>query len=374
MLKTKGLLQLGLQQQIFDHKMSDVPDFPQIVPKSAPEARGIDFCAAQDFYYIIRSDLGVYMRCKNFHEGEDIKIFPLSPACRWGDHYMAGGGFGNTNYFYIIKGNEYRRVTDMSLDKDAEVHSLHPKCRGGSFYYCAYGNCEWFYVVYGDRGVYRKVKNMNTDQNAVEYPIHKEFQNSLYIWGDAVYVVCLKQESKWGVTYYRSTDMQQNLEPDTFSLHESVLNFVPGGLAQTKGKAFRCWANITSFSNNTNVPVDLEKTITKTVGLKRRKLTSAIERNWSVELADYEEGHLSEAISKHQFYLVSKYGGTDEISLEDEKWNEISEESESVNLQIAPHSEISVSQFQRGFGKEKYLFFSKLEIFEGSLPPEEPPH
>ena len=122
------------------------------------------------------------------------------------------------------------------------------------------------------------------------------------------------------------------------------------------------------------MPVDLERTITKTVGFKRRKLSTAIERNWSVELADYEEGHLSEAISKHQFYLVAKYGGTGVISLEDEKWNEITEESESVKLQIAPHSEISVSQFQRGFGEEKNLFFSKLEIFECSLPPEEPPH
>ena len=215
---------------------------------------------------------------------------------------------------------------------------------------------------------------MNTDQNAVEYPTHKEFQDGLYIWGDAVYVFCLKQDSKWGVTCHRSTNMHQNLKPDTFSLHESVLNFVPGGLAQTKGKAFGCWANITSFSNNTNVPVDLEKTITKTVGFRGRKLTSAIEGNWSVELADYEEGHLSEAISKHQFSLEAKYGGTGVISLEDEEWNEITEESESVKLQIAPHSEISVFQFQRGFGKEKNLFFSKLKIIEGSLPPEEPPH
>lgn len=358
--------------------MSDVPDFPQIVPKSAPEARGIDFCASKDFYYIIRSDLGVYMRCKNFHEGEDIKIFPLSPACRWGDHYMASE-FRNTNYFYIIKGDEYRRVTDMSRDTDAQVRSLHPKCRGGSFYFCAYGNCEWFYIICADRGVYRKVRNMNTDQNAVEYPIHKEFQDGLYFWGDAVYVFCLKQDSKWGVTCHRSTDMHQNLEPDTFSLHESVLNFVPGGLAQTKGKAFGCWANIASFSNSTNVPVDLEKTITKTVGFKRRKLTSAIERNWSVELADYEEGHLSEAISKHQFILQSKYGGmsnTSEHILEDQEWDEITKESESVKLQIAPNSEIYVTQYQRGFGKEKNLFFAKLEIIgtADSLPPEEPPH
>ena len=45
-----------------DREMPDVPDYPELVPKSAPEARGIDFCADKDYYYIIRSDLGVYMR------------------------------------------------------------------------------------------------------------------------------------------------------------------------------------------------------------------------------------------------------------------------------------------------------------------------
>lgn len=348
--------------------MSDVPDYPEIVPKSAPEARGIDFCADKDYYYIIRSDLGVYMRCKDFHEGKDIKIFPLSPGCRWGDHYMAGE-FRSTNYFYIIKGNEYRRVTDMSLDKDAEVHSLHPNCRGGSSYYCAYGNCHFFYIVFADRGIYRSVTNINTDENSVEYPIHKEFQDGLYIWGDAVYVFCLKQDSKWGVNCHRSTNMHQNCEPGNFSLHESVINFVPGGLAQTKGRAFGTWINISSFANSTNVPVDLERTVTKTVGFKRRKLSSAIERNWSVELADYEAGVLSEAISKCQFSLERKYGGIN-VTFEQE-WNEITEKSETVKLQIAPNSEIFVSQYQQGFGKEKNFFSSKLEITEDSGPPVE---
>ena len=348
--------------------MSDVPDYPEIVPKSAPEARGIDFCADKYYYYIIRSDLGVYMRCKNFREGKDIKIFPLSQACQWGDHYMAGE-FRKSNYFYIIKGNEYRRVTDMSLDKDAEVHSLHPNCRGGSSYYCSYGNCEYFYIVFADRGVYREVMNINTDQNAAEYSIHQVFQDGLYFWGDADYVFCLKQDNKWGVTYHRSTNMHQNYEPDTFSLHASVLNFIPGGLAQTKGRAFGCWNSIKSFSNATSVPVDFEGTITKIVGFKRRKISSATESNWSVELgAEYEAGHLSEAITKYQFCLPAKYGGHNSKQLEREEWtwNEITEESETVKLQIAPNSEIFTSQFQLGFGTETHLFSSKLEITEES--------
>ena len=254
----------------------------------------------------------------------------------------------------------------MSRDKDAEVHSLHTNFRGGSSYYCAYDGCEWFYMRYADRNVYRKVTNMETDQNAVELSIHKEFQDGLYVWGDAAYVYCLKQDSsKWGVYCHRSTNMHQNLEPGNFSLHETVLNFVPGGVAQTKGRAFGKWKNISSFANSTNAPVDLEFTITKTVGFKRRKLSSAIECNWSVELgAEYEAGFLSEAISKYQVSLETKYGGQSAISesLEEHDWNEITKESETVKLQVAPNSEMFVSQFQSGFGKESYLFSSRLEI------------
>ena len=54
-----------------------------------------------DYYYNIRSDLGVYMRSTNFHQGNDIKVYSLSQACQWGDHYLATG----LDYFY-------RRVTN----------------------------------------------------------------------------------------------------------------------------------------------------------------------------------------------------------------------------------------------------------------------
>ena len=353
--------------------MTDIPDYPEIVPKKAPEARGIDFCATNGCYYIIRSDLGVYMRCKNFHEAKDIEIFSLNQACQWGDHYLAGkfGILGILTYFYIIKGNEYRRVTDMSLDKDAVVYNLHPNCRGGTFYYSAFGK---YYIVFADRGVYRRVKNMNTDKDAVEYSIHPAFQNGLYIWGETDYVYCLKQADRWGVIYHRSTNMNLNEDPCTVSLHESVLNFVPGGVAQTKGRAFGYWKNIKSFANDTDVPVDWERTIKKTIGFNLRSIEmSSIEDKWSVKLgAEYKKGHITEAISKFQFSLKAKYGGTS-ANTEQQEWKEITEESEIVKLHIPAHSKMYVWQYQLGFGQKKNLFSSFLQITSDSQPPEEPP-
>ena len=304
------------------------------------------------------------MRSTNFNGENDIKIYSLSPPCQWGDHYLA-----TSDYYYIIKGNQYRRVTNMSEDKDAVVYSLHPNCRGGSQYYSAFGT---YYIVFADRGVYRRVKNMNNDKGGVEYSIHQAFHDGLYFWGTTDYVYCLKQAGKWGVLYHRSTNMNLNKKPATFSVHESVLKFIPGGIAQTDGKAFGGWHNIKSFANETDLAVDWERTITKVVGFKRSEMPSR-EQNWSIELgAQYESGQLGEAIFKFQFSLKAQYGGKG-LNTEQQQWRNIHEESETLNLHIPPHSEVYIWQYQMGFGQTKNLFSPNLRITEDSNPPDEPP-
>ncbi|XP_026106561.1 uncharacterized protein LOC113078465 [Carassius auratus] len=130
-----------------------------IIPKS--KTKGTDFCGVNNYYYIIRSDLGCYMQSSNFNKGLDITIFGLHPACQNGDHYLGH----NKGYFYIIKGNSYRRVTDLSTDSGAVVYSLHPNCQGGDHYLSAFGK---FYIIFQEKGTYRRTTNMNHDWEAVE--------------------------------------------------------------------------------------------------------------------------------------------------------------------------------------------------------------
>ena len=350
--------------------MANHPDYPEIVPKSAKEARGIDICATYYHYYIIRSDLGVYMKSTNFNEGKDIQIYPLSAACQWGDHYLATG----SDYFTIIKGYECLTVRNMTEDKDAVVYQLHPKCLGGSHYFFAF---SYYYIVFADKGVYRRVKNMNTNEGAVEYSIPEAFKDGLYFWGttgyfNSGYVYCLKQAGKWSVRYHRSTDVNLFNNPATFTIHESVLNFLPGGIAQTTGKAFGYWHNIDSFANKTDNTVDWEKNITKPVGFNRSEMMSSIEHNWSIKSeAKYQSGLLSEAICKYHFSLKAKYGGKS-VNTEQQQWKAMTEELEALNLHIKPRSEVYIWQYLMGFGQEKILFSPDLEITEDSNPPEEP--
>ena len=63
-------------------KLSDLPDYPEVMPKRADEARGINFCGADNYYDIIPADVGVYMRSTNFIEGNNIMINSLTQACQ----------------------------------------------------------------------------------------------------------------------------------------------------------------------------------------------------------------------------------------------------------------------------------------------------
>ena len=55
--------------------------------------------------------------------------------------------------------------------------------------------------------------------------------------------------------------MRDNSDLDTFCVYKSVLKFLPGGVAQTSGKAFSYSDDIKNFANNTDLTVDRERTI-----------------------------------------------------------------------------------------------------------------
>lgn len=81
------------------------------------EANGIDLCAEPKtpVLYVIRSDLGCYMKCRtDLHfppsDGglQKYEVYPLHPACSWGDHYIKGD-----DYFFIIKKDKFIAVTSL---------------------------------------------------------------------------------------------------------------------------------------------------------------------------------------------------------------------------------------------------------------------
>ncbi|KAK7153530.1 hypothetical protein R3I94_007037 [Phoxinus phoxinus] len=334
-----------------------------IIPKN--KTKGTDICGVKDYYYIIRSDLGCYMQSSNFNKGYGTTIFSLHPSCQNGDHYLGS----EDSYFYIIKGNSYRRVTNLTTDSDAEVYSLHPNCRGGDHYLSAFGK---FYIIFQERGTYRRTTNMNYDSEAVEYDLHPNCRNGLYYWGLPDHYYFLKPVSDSEVKYYKGTNFNKDECTAVYSVHPDVVNFLPGGLSVTIGPAFGIWENIKTITNVGNTPETRQEKIKKKFGYDKQKM-SQITHNWKIAMSTSGESEaLAKLIAKLQFSFSAEYGGS-HVSTEKESWTEVTEEEEQLTFQLKPNESLHLWQYKLGLGKEPVLFCRDLKIDDVPNPPTEIP-
>ncbi|XP_077095224.1 uncharacterized protein LOC143746880 [Siphateles boraxobius] len=334
-----------------------------IIPRS--KAKGTDICGMGKYYYIIRSDLDCYMKIGSINRGSDISIFSLHPAYKNEDHYIGGD-----SYFFIIKGDSYRRVSDLTTDSDAgKEYSLHPNCRGGDHYFSTYGK---FYIIFKEKGTYRITTNMNYDSDAVEYDLHPNCRNGLYYWGLSNDCFFLKPVSESGVEYYKGTDLSKDECVGVYSVHPDALNFLPGGLSVTKGPAFGIWESIKAITNDSNTPVTWQKKINKKVGYNKEKM-SQITDNWKIATSTLTEtGDLIELIVKLQFSFSAEYGGSN-VSTENESWNEVTEEEEQLTFELKPNESLYLWQYKLGLGKDPVLFCCDLKMASDPKPPTEVP-
>ncbi|KAL1250497.1 hypothetical protein QQF64_018293 [Cirrhinus molitorella] len=366
-----------------------------VIPRS--KAKGTDICTFNKYYYIIRSDLGCYMKTSDLNKGSDISIFPLHPACQNGDHYI--GGY---SCFHIIKGNSCRKVTDLSTDSDAKDYSLHRNCRGGDHYFAAH---KYFYVIFQEKGILRVTADMNLDSDAKEHTLHPNFRDGLYYWGlqikplprrsrlfsvtafllfEALTVeilslaghfcsfFILKPASLWGAQFCTVPDLSKNERTAVYSVHPDVLNFLPGGLSVIKGPVIGMWENIKTITNDSNTPVTWQKKVTKKVGYNKEKMTQ-ITRNWKIaSSASIESGELARLIAKLQLSFSAEYGGS-HVSTENESWNEATEEEEKLTFELKPKESVYLWQYKLGLGQESVLFCRNLTITNEPNPPTEAP-
>ncbi|XP_053216183.1 uncharacterized protein LOC128398944 [Podarcis raffonei] len=329
-----------------------------ILPKS--KTKGVDFCGVDKYYYIVRSDLGCYLRSTNFNEGKDLDIFGLHNSVRGGDHYLAH----SDDLFYVIKGDSYRRVTNLNTDSDSVVSTLHPNCQNGDHYF---SHDKYFYIIFKKKGVYRRVTNMHEDLNVVQKPLHPKAKDGLYYWGIKDHIYLVKPNSKWGVEYYRMDDFS-NANPSTFSFHASVLNFLPGGVSINHGKAFGVWQPVKTFSNNAKISAAWEQQIVKKVGYEKKEMHS-MENNWKVSssVTVGAEG-LTKLLLTAQISLTAEYGGT-KIDSKDEVWSDATEVSEKVSFTLPPNTNIYFWQYKLGLGKSDILYCRDLAFTDNSNPP-----
>ncbi|KAI7795561.1 uncharacterized protein LOC130571487 [Triplophysa rosa] len=335
-----------------------------IIPKN--KIKGVDFCGDKSFTYIIRSDLGCYMRTTDLHGGSNLTIFKLHPSCQNGDHYLAD----KDGHFYIIKGKSYRRVTDLSTDANAEVKDLHPDFQGGDhyFYYCSL-----FLIIFQAKGTEKVAIDLNQPDNLInsERKMHLKFSNGLYYWGRNNLLCFLKPVSEWGVEYYEVSDLLRD-NGHAYSVHPDVVNFLPGGLSITQGPAFGRWENIKTINNDSNTPMKWRNKVIKKVGYNKEKMKE-ITHNWKFGAsATMESGEMASLIAKFQFTFSAEYGGSN-VNTEKENWDEATEVEEELTLELKPNESVYLWQYKLGLGDEPVLFCRDLKIDDEPNPPAEVP-
>uniref|UniRef100_A0A8D0GY05 Uncharacterized protein n=1 Tax=Sphenodon punctatus TaxID=8508 RepID=A0A8D0GY05_SPHPU len=335
----------------------------KLVPQKESKGTGIFYNSEGAF--IVRSDLGCYMVCQSLEIGNNIRIEKLHPACQWGDFYLS---ILQSTEVCVIKGDTYRHVKNLSTDEGAGLTKMHPNCCGGDYYM----NCgKVFLIVFLKRGVVRSVTALCGDWDAYEIPLNPECSNGLYYFG-IFDPVLIKMDDKWGAQFLRYKNISTAELFNFYSIHPDVLNFLPGGLALTKGSSFGAWNLIKSLQNNSNSSITWSDKVTSKVGYMKRKMSS-IEHSWKISTSlSLETGALSSFLSKAQFSLSAEYGGKS-VQTGQEDWSEARDEEESLQVTLKPSEKLYIWQYRLGIGKDPVLFCRDIEFTQEEIPPNRNP-
>lgn len=369
------------------------------------EASGTDFCGGI-LSYIVRSDLGCYMTSETWdlHKGEEKKnIYPLHPNCSEGDHYMASmARIREEEEFFIIKGNKFRRVMDLTTDKSATTGTLHKKCQGGDFYLAAFvpkpprhslgQRTLWeivddmvarrkveYTIIFAENWKCVVVSDLRTAEGAREYELHDNCKGGLYYWSGArlmgqvqtSYYYLVKPD-RWGIQFHYTTNLCTDSNAGNLSFHPSVTNFLPGGMAVTMGRVFGVWELVKAIENkHRTVPIHWKQSIERKNGYKKQALHS-VQHNWNLSASSSIEASagvtaekIFEVSCKQQFSYSELYGGQ-VVDTTQEDWSEEHTVKEDIEVTIPPGESVYIWQYKLAFKKGQDALYCKQLQHTGS--------
>ena len=347
-----------------------------IVPRN--KAKGTDFCGQRSYQYIIRSDLGCYMKAYHVRDGDDpVTIHPLHPTCAWGDHYLA-----TPDYFYIIKGDVCRRVKDLRTGADPEIFPLHDKCKPNSGAYpanCFYTatNSSNFYIIRSDNS-FLHVKDMSATgyKEKLGGRLHDECRGGVYYWATKGYFYFLKEVNNWSLGYYRTEFLFR--KGNDYPVYPPITKFLPGGLAVIMGPTFAKWKLIKTIDNmDEDTPLKFSENISLKNGYKKEVVRS-IQQNWYISThevtteANFTTEKIVTAAFKQAFSLPREHGGC-KFDCTEEDWTEEQIVKYEVAGNIPKGKCVYIWQLKLGIGegeqRQDVFFTSQVKMTYSPNPP-----
>jgi len=338
-------------------------DYLQIVPKNSSYARGIDICASKKYVYIIRSDLGLYMRTTSINQGSDMEVFKLHDALAWGDGYMLDD---KGKWFYIVKGDTIHYCKDLTSDKDGKTKTLLSPYQGGDYYFCGEST---FYVLFGSS--FRSTDNMYKHSRYDWGSMASAFNDGIYFWCQQSCINCLVQPGEWGPTYTYNYNPVTTGARTGNTISMDVVNFLPGGVAQSNGKSYGNWQLLKSQANDLDSSYDWTYHIGLQAGFNY-SVMSSITNSWNINAnASMDSGTLTKLLCQFQFSLDVQYGGS-KTNTTSADWNVLGTIDSTIEKTIQPGEAVYVWQYQMGFADPKTcLFYDNTVVTDDPNPPED---
>ena len=353
-----------------------------IVPHNNPLAKGVDICGTEDYVYIIRSDLGCYMKCSGYLDapkgihGQRFEIYPLHPSCAYGDHYLCG-----PDGFYIIKNNQFIIVNDLSAPTTIPVVSQHlsQNCQNGENYAYNLGS----FIITTTSGEYILTSDLTSSstppkKRGIVNPVYLKYGK--YFFGARNQIIVITQNPNWkkqdnpnwGVVFTLTSDLSSSGKD--YFVYPDAINFLPGGISVALGTTAPKWKLLQSFTNSKDgAPLSWSEKITQTIGFNKSRFQS-IEQNWNVTNSlsmgtKFGFDYIVQTAVEVQFSLTDSFGGAS-IQSEQEDWNETYTVEEELSTTIQPGKSVYIWQFSLGLkGTGDVLFCRDLQITNTSTPP-----
>jgi len=207
---------------------------------------------------------------------------------------------------------------------------------------------------------------MENDADGCVLPIPEgAFQNGIYYWANSDTFNCLKQVDSWGVTYQQMDNIDNTFNTCRNEKNQSVcaevVNFLPGGIANTHGVAFGKWVNIDSYKNDGTSELDWTHSVQLTVGFEKDEM-STIEQSWSIGAGvSAGPGDLTSLFFQFQYSLDGSFGGMSENTTS-WNYNETVVITDTLQYTIDPGKSVYVWQYQMGNGNQTNLFYNYMAL------------
>ena len=318
--------------------------------KLKPHHKGYDIFAAGKYIYIVRSDIGAYLRAKKLDGDNSTKseIFPMNEALRNANHYFGvdkRSKKGKTRRI-AIWGTTYTEHKKFSDPEGTEKTIVSEEARNGNHYFNVKlsSGRQVIYVIKGRKIL---VFGSLSDSTAITTGLlPDELQKDVVaFWGKGKHIYILKNDKERGPLIYKakrkksskpkeknpSISKMLSYEEESYvnweisnvisAPNDGVRNFLIGGLsAVTNGGTAVVWKSISSafpFCNNSRNPKSRVQAPKHEESIKIGFVegsTSSIEHNWSVSVnmgysKEIGPKAVGAAVIKKHIELTTEYGG-----------------------------------------------------------------